>query len=834
MEKIAPRHYKLHLEPDLNTFMFKGNAEIILEAAEKIEEVVLHAVDLEIRECRMWLDGISKKAPFSQPEEQSQTFRITLPREFQGMIHLCIDYEGRINDSMLGFYRSRYKDRDGQEKFIAVTQFEEDEARKAFPCLDQPDKKATFDMEFLVDRNLTGISNMPVKKEKTLPHDKKLVLFERTPVMSTYLLFFGVGEFEMIEDAGKVLLRAITTPGKIELARDGLVFARRCVDFFEELFGTKYPLPKLDLIAVPDFAFGAMENWGAMTFRENLLLVYPGITSRASLKRLYTVIAHEIVHQWFGDLVSPAHWRYLWLNESFATLYGELVVDRIYPDWGTMDSFLLETTAGAMSRDSLHNTIPVELGEEAKITASTAPIIYDKGGSVLRMAIAFLGDRVKPALKDYFERHAYATAVSSDLWEAFSRVAPEEPVVDMMTSWVTQPGYPLVEVKRKGHMLFIKQERFTYLKHRRYEEKWIIPLTVLTLNCKGQKHILNRLISEKNTELELPQDTAYYKLNHEQTGFYRVKYDLEEWKNLGRLAHDKILSGCDRFGLQEDLFAIARRGDVELSFYLDFIRKYFENEDHPLSLRGIIKNLNLLHIVLTKEGSSEIRKIGRTFGEKVLGRIGYDPVPGEELTVSSLRSAALWSAAQFGSRKAVDFSLAHFGRMLRTGEKIHADIAESVQRIAAFADEKALAQLIQRFEATGSEEERMTLATALGCVPENNMQKSVDFALDKMPAALKFVPLLIMSGNPALSARLWTMFNRNRDRLERLHVSHFERILVGIISIGGLFAEQQVREFFSSYAPEGMKSYQRYLRETMDMALEMLEVNLKLRKSLWP
>ncbi|MFC2164092.1 M1 family metallopeptidase [Acidobacteriota bacterium] len=831
MATVKPKHYTLHLEPDLETFVLKGRAEIVLEASEGIDEVILHAVDLAIQECTVRLDNNYEKVEWTQPDKTLHSLTLKIPRKVEGEFHLRVDYTGEINNNMLGFYRSKYTDRDGQEKYIAVTQFEEEEARKAFPCFDQPDMKATFDIEYVIDSNLTGLSNMPVEEEKPLADDKKLVRFERTPVMSTYLLFFGVGDFEILEDPGEVLLRAITTPGKINLAKEGLAFGRKCVDFFEEHFGTKYPLPKLDFIAVPDFAFGAMENWGAMTFRENLLLVYPGITSRTAMKRLFTVIAHEIVHMWFGDLVSPAHWKYLWLNESFATLYGEFVVDQVYPDWATMDTFLLETTAGAMGRDSLQKTFPVELGEEARITASTAPIIYDKGGSVMRMAIAYLGDSVKAALKDYFDRHAYSTAVSSDLWEAFSRVATDEPIVEMMKSWVKQPGFPLLEVKREGSTVNIRQKRFTYLNDQEYKEEWIIPLSMQIFDDAGNEKVTRHLLSSCEGNLELGEGVRAFKLNHEQTGFFRVKYDKPEWENLGELARNKSLAGIDRYGIQEDLFALVKSGDVALSFYLEFIEKYYEAEDHHLSLRGIIKNCALLNIVLEEGNKGQVDKFGKAFTERALERIGYEPKAGEELAVASLRSSALWSSALFGSRRAINFSREQFVHMVRTGEKIHPDIADAVQRVAAFTDRDALNELTKRFEATESEQERMTIATALGCVLEENMQEALNFALEKMPPALKFIPPYVMSGNPALAPHLWDMFTENQERLEKFHPMHFERILIGIISVGGLSQEKRIKEFFMTYAPESQKSYQTHLRESMDMALEMLEVNLKLRKS---
>jgi tricorn protease interacting factor F2/3 len=831
MAKVMPKHYTLHLEPDLQTFVLKGWTEIVLEACERIDEVSLHAVDLEIQECKVKVNSEYAKAAFTSPSETSHSFVVKLPNEVEGDLRLHIDYQGEINDSMLGFYRSKYTDKDGQEKYIAVTQFEEEEARKAFPCFDQPYMKATFDVEYVIDSELTGISNMPVKEENPLPDGKKLVRFEQTPVMSTYLLFFGVGDFEIMEDPGEVLLRAITTPGKIHLAKEGLEFGRKCVDFFEEHFGTKYPLPKLDFIAVPDFAFGAMENWGAMTFRENLLLVYPGITSRTALKRLFTVIAHEIVHMWFGDLVSPAHWKYLWLNESFATLYGEFVVDQVYPEWATMDTFLLETTAGAMGRDSLKNTFPVELGEEARITASTAPIIYEKGGSVMRMAIAYLGDRVKNALADYFEKHAYSTAVSSDLWDAFSRAVPDEPIVEMMKTWVKQPGFPLLEVKKEGNSVRIRQRRFTYLNSEDYEEEWIIPFAVQVFDDAGNARVTKHLISSREKTLELGKNASAFKLNHEQAGFFRVEYDEQEWENLGALILNKTISGIDRYGIEEDLFALVKRGDVALSYYLQFVEKYYEAEDHHLPLRGIIKNLSLLNIVLDNEKAFQVKEIGKAITDRTLEGIGFEPKPDEELATASLRSSVLWSAVQFGSSDAVDFCKAQFEHMAQTGDNIHPDIADAVQRVAAFTDPDALSELMKRFEATDSEQERMTIASALGCVLVENMQGSLDFALEKMPPALKFIPPYVMSANPSLAPVLWGMFQENQKRLEKLHPVHFERVLIGIISVGGLSKPEAIREFFATYAPESQKTYQKHLRESMDMALEMLEVNLKLRKS---
>ncbi len=829
MKRIIPEHYKIHLEPDLTKFTFKGRAEILMNASEPANSISLDAVDLDIQECQVALDGSYEKAAFSELDQEARSFIIQLPQEIQGKIEVLIEYTGSINDSMLGFYRSRYTDKDGQEKYIAVTQFEETEARKAFPCFDQPALKATFDIEYVIDSHLTGISNMPIQDEKELPDGKKLVKFQRTPIMSTYLLFFGVGEFEIKEDPGDVLLRAITTPGKIELAEEGLRFARKCVSFLEDHFGTKYPLPKLDLIAVPDFAFGAMENWGAMTFRENLLLVYPGITSRKARQSLFITIAHEIVHMWFGDLVSPAEWKYLWLNESFATIYGEIAVDQQYPEWQTIESFLLETTAGALSRDSLEENFAVELEEEARITASTAPIIYDKGGSVLRMAIAYLGETVKKALKDYFERHAFRSTESSDLWEAFGRAAQDESIANMMTTWIKQPGHPLIDVKRENNMLVFSQERFAYLGDRKHEEEWVIPLTILTIDDQRQKKVIKHILSARSGRLELDDEVKAFKVNHDQKGFFRVKYESSELEMLGQLINDKSIGGLDRYGVQEDLFALVRRGDVSILEYLDYINTYYQEEDHHLPLRGIIKNLSHLNLILEGPAGERIKEVGKNMTEQILDRIEYEPQADESLTTSALRSSALWNAALFGSQRAVDFSLDQFDKMIKTGTNIHPDIADPVQRITAYSDSQSLEALISRFKASDSEQERMILSVVFGCVRRKNMQKVIEFALEEVPPRLRYIPLYMMSANPSLTPALWEMFRKNQKKLEELHPIHLERILIGVITIGGLIYEQEIKDFFSTYAPESMKSYQKYLRQTLDMALEVLDVNLKMR-----
>jgi len=428
MNNWTPIHYTLRLEPDLDHFTFTGEAEIHLQGSAPSDRIILNALDLTIRTCTLVQDGTPRPCAFALVPEAEQLV-VTLPTEASGSVRVRIAYSGEINNRMAGFYRSAYGSEHAPQ-FIGVTQFQESDARRAFPCFDHPVHKATFAIEMRIDPDQTAVSNCAVADTRMLPGGKRRVRFAQTPKMSTYLVFWGVGGFKIAPDALDPRVRTVVLPGREAFAAYGLDFGRKALAFCEAYFAVAYPLAKLDLIAVPDFAYGAMENWGAITFRENLLLHDPSTTSRADEERICEVIAHEIVHQWFGNLVTPSEWKFLWLNESFATYFGFGVVAHHYPEWDTWHQFLNTMTAPAMDRDALAETFPIEIpgGSHVVINAATAPIIYNKGGGLLRQIEGYIGsDLFRKGLRYYLEQHAYACASSRDLWEAFEK-ASEKPV----------------------------------------------------------------------------------------------------------------------------------------------------------------------------------------------------------------------------------------------------------------------------------------------------------------------------------------------------------------------------------------------------------------------
>jgi len=808
-------------------FRFSGTTEILFEADTPRREITLNALELAPWSCRVRVDEGLVDCPFSL-DPKKEELSISLPMELSGEIVLQVEYMGQINDKMAGFYRSRYV-ADGKEGLLAVTQFEESDARRAFPCLDHPLWKAVFDVEMIVPEDLVAISNGPVVEQEPVGNGKKRIRFGETPRMSTYLLFFGVGAFDFIEDKGKdVLVRAATTPGMTELARFGLDFGRKSLEFCEDYYGVKYPLPKLDLIAVADFAFGAMENWGAITFRENLLLHDPETTSRASEQRICEVIAHEMAHQWFGNLVTPSDWKYLWLNESFATYFGFGVVDHYHPDWGVWDQFLNTQTDRALYRDSLQGTFPIEIpgGEHVVINEVTAPIIYSKGGSILRQMEAYVGaEGFKKGLRHYLKKHAYECASSRHLWEALEE-ASGKPVTSLMKSWVEQPGHPLVEVERDGNRLGLRQKRFTFLPGKS-AQLWMVPVTVRAFYENGEERVLTTLMEGGEAELDLGEGVQAYKVNAGQSGFYRVRYaEKEDLDKLGRRVAEKLLPPEDRWGLQNDLYALVQSCTAQLDDYLQLLRDY-ENEDAFLPLIGIAENLHHTHLVMNRGESERAAEAGKGILDKTLERIGLEPDKRENHTISQLRDRILVYAAQFGSTIAKDFGQESFARLMQ-GEEVHPDIQRGVMQVGAlFGGSEAFKGLTRRLESSQSEHERINILWGLGSFSDRVlMEKALGYALDSVPDRNKFMLLCRVAVNPHAHSFLWDWFTSNLQRLEQLHPIHFERVIGAAVPLCGAGREDDIASFFEQYTQRTDRA-----KDAIQMSLERLEIHRRMRDS---
>jgi tricorn protease interacting factor F2/3 len=829
MPEILPLNYRLRLVPDLSRFRFEGRAEIRLHLPEPAGEVVLNAAELAVWGCGVRRGDDLVPCAF-RVEPAAEELRVCLPEAMAGEIRLNVDYAGRINDRMAGFYRSRYLHK-GRRRFIAITQFEESDARRAFPCIDHPGRKATFDIEMIVGRCMAAVANTDIKAQEMLKGGKKRVIFETTPRMSTYLVFFGVGEFETLQDPIDGRVRVLTLPASQKHARFGLEFGRKALAFSESYYAIPYPLSKLDLIAVPDFAFGAMENWGAITFRENLLLHYPGVTSQSGEERICEVIAHEIAHQWFGNLVTPSDWKYLWLNESFATYFGYGVVAHYCPEWGIWPQFLQGTTASAMTRDALLENVAIEIpgGEHLVINTSTAPIIYNKGASILRQVEGYIGSaHFQKGLQHYLRTHAYQSAESRHLWEAFEAVS-DRPVTDLMKSWVEQPGFPLLTVAREQDTLVLSQRRFTYLPSESHQS-WRIPLRLRVFGAAGEPRVVSMLLDARQMRVAVDPDAVAYKLNDGQTGYYRVQYaDPDNARRLGDLVRRKALPPEDRWGLQSDLYALTVAGDVRLEDYLSFLECY-QNEDDFLPLAGIAANLSHAHLTAGPQTAARIAALAGPWFGAVLDRIGCTPGAGEAHTTAILRDQILFDAVRYGCREAETFALGQFEE-LRQDRAVHPDIQRSVLQAGAWnGGGRALSWFERRFQKCESEHERMNLLAALGCFRSRpEIEKVLDDVLTIVPPRNRFIPVVALAANPSAAPSLWSWYLERLPQIEQFHPMLYERVIAAIAPAAGLERPDEVRGFFDEYLQRNAKP-----RDVIRLSLERMEINWRMRQRCAP
>ena len=819
---ITPETYRLVIEPDLNRFQFTGQMTLTGEIHQPTDTICLDCLELAVWQCRVKTEGAGDETvdcPFTF-DPGNQTLSIHLPGSRSGVFELTVDYIGQINNKMAGFYRSRIPG--DVPTHIAVTQFQESDAQRAFPCFDHPARKAVFCLSMIIPEDLTAIANTGIESTRSLGDGRKEVIFHPTPSMSTYLVFFGVGPFEIHEDTTDSRIRAVCLPGMEAQTVFGRRFGQKALAYGEDFYAIDYPLDKMDLIAVPDFAFGAMENWGAITFRENLLLHVPGVTSREGEMRICEVIAHEIAHQWFGNLVTPEDWKYLWLNESFATYFGYGMVDHHHPDWEIWYQFVRGETDTSLTRDALRETFAIEMpgNQQVAITTSTAPIIYSKGGSILRQLEAWIGpDHFKAGLRRYLTEFAYGCAASHHLWETLAAVS-NMPVDDLMKNWVTQPGFPMITTKREGDNLTLSQRRFTFLPLDT-DQTWMVPVTLTTYAADDSATTQTLVMDTAQETISLPAGTMAYKLNPGQTGFYHTCYeDLENLENLARMVRAKALPVLDRWGLQNDLFALAKAGIRSMDDYLDMAENHV-GETAFLPLSSL--NAHLFEAVLTLEGGIRSRALNthEALTNAALVELGNLPVGGEAPTTAMLRDQLLVNGAFCGNGNVLEFLADQF-KAFSNGATIPADIFRGVVTAGVFQGDKAtLDFIIRRFEDSKVEHERMILASALGAFGDPKvLAAALDYALDSVPDRIRYLPIATAAGNPAAGKGLWPWFEKHLPRMENMHPMLFERVVASFVPGPGLADVTRTRSFCKA-----LEKKKPGLKEVLALSLERLAVN---------
>lgn len=504
-----------------------------------------------------------------------------------------IKFTGQLNDKMAGFYRSTYKREDGTEGLLATTQMEATDCRRAFPCFDEPALKATFTITLVADKKLTCLSNMDVASETDVESGKKAVKFNKSPLMSTYLVAFIVGELNYIEtNEFRIPVRVYAPPGQdIEHGRFSLNLAAKTLAFYEKVFGSEFPLPKMDQVAIPDFAAGAMENWGLVTYRVVDLLLDEKSSGAATKERVAEVVQHELAHQWFGNLVTMDWWEGLWLNEGFATWTSWYSCNEFFPEWKVWQSFVTDTLQGALSLDSLRSShaieVPVKRADE--INQIFDAVSYNKGSCVLRMISTYLGEDVfLEGVRRYLKKHAYGNTKTGDLWASLSEASGKN-VSEVMAAWTKEVGYPVLTVTDNGaDSIHIKQNRFLRTGDVKPEEDQV--LYPVLLGLRGKDGVDKSQILDKREDDFKVSSTDFFKINADHTSPYRTAYSAERLGKLGKAAKEGLLTVEDRAGMLADAGALAQSGYQKTSGVLSLL-KGFDSETEFVVWNEIIARL---------------------------------------------------------------------------------------------------------------------------------------------------------------------------------------------------------------------------------------------------
>jgi len=714
---VTPERYDLSLTPDLKAFTFAGHETVAITVHEATNEVVLNALELEIESAIADRAGKSLTAQID-PEPARERVRLRFDETLDaGAWTLRIKFRGILNDKLHGFYRSQYTDAAGKLHTVATTQFEATDARRAIPCWDEPALKAVFGVTLIVDDDLTALSNAGIKSERKLENGKKEIVFKDTIRMSTYLLAFIIGEFEATAtvDAGTPL-RVVYVPGKRALTGWAEQIGAFSLKFFADYYGIPYPGDKLDLIAIPDFAAGAMENLGAITFRETALLADEHAASRAELERVADVVSHENAHMWFGDLVTMRWWNGIWLNEAFATFMEMLAVDAWKPNWKRWESFGVSRGA-AMAIDALKSTRSIEYTvlspEDCRSMFDV--LTYEKGAAVLRMLEQFLGAEVfRQGISAYLKKHQYNNTETGDLWDALE-AASGQPVRSMMDTWIFQQGFPVVSTAptADGRSLKITQRRFFFAPPEKPESQlWHVPVMVRARTDHGvATHKL--LLTEAETTLQLPGKLEWALLNEGGHGFYRVRYSPEMLAALTK--NLTALEPIERFGLVSDIWAATVAGLTSLAEFIKMARLFRDETDINV-WRALIGAFNYLDMIAIDAQRPAVAAAVRETVGSAATRLGWSAVSDEDELQGQLRALLLATLGTIGEDDMVQARAREFyDAWQQDPAKANRDLQPAFVSILAHAGDAARYQEFKRhFKSarTPQEEQRYLFSLA--------------------------------------------------------------------------------------------------------------------------
>ncbi len=825
-EGVAPRHYEIDLSPDLEAAAFTGSVTIDVEIAAARSTITLNAAELRIDSAQLvGEDGATSELDH---ELDAASERLTLRRRggrrfVQGPAKLRISFDGILNDRLRGFYLSTYRDDAGAVHALAATQFESTDARRAFPCFDEPALKATFAASLTVRQGLLAVSNTAEIRREPLADGRVRVGFATTMVMSTYLVAFVVGPLEATEpiDCDGVPVRVIHRPGRGGQTGFALDVAAHALSWFVDYYDLPYPSDKVDLVAIPDFAFGAMENLGCVTFREVLLLVDPDSASQSDLRRAATVINHELAHMWFGDLVTMAWWEGIWLNEAFATFMETACSDAYRPDWHVWTEFC-RGRASAFATDALASTRPVEypVCSPAEAEGMFDVITYEKGAALLRMLEQYLGEEAfRAGVRLYLRRHAHGNTVTADLWNALAE-ASGQPVGRIMHDWIHQGGYPAVSSVACDHGVTLSQRHFTLDPRHSDERLWPVPLRLRVTAADGRSREHRLLLDAPSRTLTFVAGAATVALNSGASGFYRRDLNAEALADASE-ARVRQLSPEERHGLADDAWAATLSGGLAASDFLDLIVRGFRREQDLTVWQALAAALAHLSRLVSGDARKSFRGLVLAVSEHAAGETGLDPRPGENDRVRELRAALLTLRGAVGDD---DASVAAARRRLDHDDPTLAAAALSV--VAAHGDSSDFALVRERFETASDPQTEQRNLFALADFRDPQLVGRILAGTLEGTVRTQDSPYLIRRAlsNAACADEAWGFLRERWDQLLAvLPANHaWARMLEGVTALDEPATADEVKAFLAAHPPPAGA-------QQLAQHLERLDVNVALR-----
>jgi puromycin-sensitive aminopeptidase len=837
-QSVQPTDYQIAITPDLDAERFSGSVTIDATVKSAVDSIVLNSDELSITAASIAIgDGDPVPCSWSLDAELER-LTVSPPTELQpGPIKLELHFDGRFNDKLMGLYISRFTDADGTEHKLATTQFEATAARKCFPCWDEPEFKARFALSLTVDATFTAISNSPETARTALDGGLVRVDFAPTMVMSSYLVAFAVGPLEVTEpvDVDGVPLRVVHVPGKAHLTEFALEAGAFALRYFTDYFGLPYPDQKLDLLAIPDFAFGAMENLGCVTFREVLLLIDPAKATQPELQRAADVINHELAHMWFGDLVTMKWWNGLWLNEAFATFMEMRCTDAFRPDWNRWTDFGLSRTA-AFDTDSLASTRPIEY-EVVKPSDADGMfdiLTYEKGAAVVRMLEQYLGeDEFRAGIRHYMAEHQFGNAETTDLWDALEATTGE-PVRRIMDSWIFQGGYPLVTVTDladgpgAGTGFTVSQDRMRYEGGDDADDQtWAVPVRYRSRSGDDDP-VSGRLLldSTEPQPVDVSGDPDWLLINADGAGFFRTAYPeamLEELADLG----PEQLSAVERYGLIDDAWASVLAGETSTPAFLNLLEAMTVESDRAVWQR-IIGGFTQLKRLVDGEAEERLEEIAHDAFAPALAHLGLAPDPDDDDQTRQLRADLIRALGIVANDPEIQEEAKRslsIGR--REPELLDASLmAASVAVVAANGDEADFNDFIDAWKTAETPQEELRYLYALSDFPDPELVARIHTLILDGEIRSQNAPMMLGRAlvNRQAGRQTWEFITDNWARLNELFADGLiVRMLEGLTSLSHPEDERSVAAFFADNdVPTGS--------QTLVQILEKQRVQVALRQ----